>query len=226
LTETDIRERNKDEMVAKLETADKNSRFPQFLKLAPELRNMVYLYAMDDKRRVRPAPPPISRTCRLIRAESLPVFFKNVRMTVHATRGWPDLPAPKDAVVICDCHGWTIYITKAYSDYFNYATKQGWTKHMRRFRWYVSSDVRNVHVRIRSQSVRVDKYEVEYSKTPKGGQVTGSTVMPQARPAPDTKGVAKPTPPEKVRVIDCKTDSVFEWFFEAHRELMKDALTV
>jgi hypothetical protein len=50
--------------------------------------------------------------------------------------------------------------------------------------------------------------------------------MPQARPAPDTKGVAKPTPPEKVRVIDCKTDSVFEWFFEAHRELMKDALTV
>jgi hypothetical protein len=47
LTETDIRERNKDEMVAKLETADKNSRFPHFLKLAPELRNMVYLYAMD-----------------------------------------------------------------------------------------------------------------------------------------------------------------------------------
>jgi hypothetical protein len=214
-------------MVAKLDTADKNSRFPRFLELAPELRNMVYLYAMDDnKRRVRPAPPPVSRTCRLIRAESLPVFFKNVKMTVHATRGWPNLPLPKDAVVIRDCHGWTIYITKAYSDYFNYATKQGWTKHMRRFRWYVSSETRNVHVRIRSKSLRVDKYEVEYSKTPKGGQLAGSTEMPQARLAPDAKVVAKPVPNVIKTVIDCKSDSVFEWFFEVHRSLKKDSITV
>ena len=36
-------------MVAKLELADKNSRFPRFLELAPELREMVYVFAMDGK---------------------------------------------------------------------------------------------------------------------------------------------------------------------------------
>jgi len=216
-SETDIFERNKPEMVAKLEMADKKSRFPRFLELAPELRNMVYLYAMDDKRRVRPAPPPISRTCQLIRAESLPVFFKNVKISVGVTRHSQEEPSHGGDTVIFRRNGRSMHMNKKELDYFKYATKMGWVRHMRRFRWYVSSRMSVVPGGFKRKLI--EKYEVEYSKNLTSGQTTGSIQRYQGHLAPDAKGIARPVSKEEKEVIDGEPDAVFEWFMGVYEKL-------
>jgi hypothetical protein len=216
-SETDIFERNKPEMVTKLEMADKKSRFPRFLELAPELRCMVYMYAMDDKPRVRPAPPPISRTCQLIRAESLPIFFKHVTVSVVVTRQSQEEPSHGGDAVIFRGKGRSMHMAKKYFDYFKYATKMGWVRHMRRFRWNVASRMSVVPGGIRRELN--EKYFVAYSKNLTSGQITGTKQVPQGRLAPDAKGIARSVLKEEKEVIDGRPDAVFEWFKGVYEKL-------
>jgi len=157
-------------MVARLEKADKDSRFPRFLELAPELREMVYLFAMDDKARTRPAPPPISRTSSLVRSESLPVFFKNVTMNVHSVSGPQDEPLSYPGNVIYKGKDRSMQICKNYMDYFNYATEKGWIQHMRRFQWYVSSKTSVSPNAFKRE--RTEKFQLMFSKNAQFGKMT------------------------------------------------------
>jgi len=125
-------------MVARLVKADKASSFHRFLDLAPELRVMIYAYAFDNKARTRPVPPPICRVNQEIRNESLPVFFENVTMNVHVFEGDPrEKPYDGDYSVVVGAR--SMHISKTYLEYFAYAAKHRWIKHMRRFQWYVST---------------------------------------------------------------------------------------
>ena len=126
-------------MVARLVKADEDSSFPHFMELSPELREMVYGYAMENKARTRPAPPPICRTNQLIRAESLPIFFQNVTMNVHVFQGSSDEPPYEGDYVVVGPSRRSMHISKAYLEYFAYATKHHWIEHMRHFQWYVST---------------------------------------------------------------------------------------
>lgn len=118
--------------------ADEDSSFPHFLKLAPELRVMIYGYAMDNKARTRPSPPPICCVNREIRKESIPVFFGNVMMNVHVFAGesW-EKPYEGDYAVVVGQK--SMHISKAYLEYFAYATEKHYMEDMRHFQWYVSS---------------------------------------------------------------------------------------
>jgi hypothetical protein len=218
--ETDILERTKDKMVTRLKVADKNSRFPRFQELAPELREMVYLYAMDDKACTRPAPPPISRTNRLIRSESLPVFFKNVTMNVHLFSGSQWKPSHQEAVGIFKRNGTSMHISKDYLDYFNYATEKGWVRHMRRFQWYVGSRASAVPGGFKRD--RTEKILVELSKDKKSGQITEYRKKPQGRLAPDDNRTSKFDMEDGKTVTDHKFKSMFQLFLGAYENLKKD----
>jgi hypothetical protein len=90
------------------------SRTP-FFKLPPELREQIYVYYMLEwssaglgrqinrsgqaaRRPIPPHEPPLTRVSKLVRAESLHVFYRTARfpLIVHPTRSWGalDLPFP------------------------------------------------------------------------------------------------------------------------------------
>ena len=64
-------------LVKWLEEADLHPDFNRFLGLPPELRNKVYGYYYAGLRQpiYAPSQPPLSRICRQIRKESLPMFY-------------------------------------------------------------------------------------------------------------------------------------------------------
>lgn len=68
---------SRSQAISDLEERDDNEVFTRFLDLPPELRNRVYEYynAPFSKGLVVPTQPPLARTCRIIRAEVLPVFY-------------------------------------------------------------------------------------------------------------------------------------------------------
>ena len=62
-----------------LTKADKDLIFGRFLDLPAELRNRIYRYYSHafGETLTTPAQPPLARTCRQIRNESLPVFYRS-----------------------------------------------------------------------------------------------------------------------------------------------------
>lgn len=67
------------ELIQVLQDADENLKFEKFTELPPELRNMVYEYyfASFDQPIYAPTQPPLTLTCRLLRKESLPIFYSS-----------------------------------------------------------------------------------------------------------------------------------------------------
>jgi hypothetical protein len=72
-------EPNKKDCITILQKADDAAVFPRFLKLAPELRTIIYQkYHEDfDQLRTLPRQPPLSRVSKQVRAEALPIFYAN-----------------------------------------------------------------------------------------------------------------------------------------------------
>ena len=89
--------------------------YTPFFKLPPEVREQIYAYYMLDwssaglgrlinpsgqaaRRPIPPHEPPLTRVSKLVRAESLHVFYRTARfpLIVHPTRSWGplDLPFP------------------------------------------------------------------------------------------------------------------------------------
>ena len=59
-----------------LEEADENMGFERLLDLPPELRVLIYGFYFDSLPKLRePVQPPLSQVSRLLRQESLPVFY-------------------------------------------------------------------------------------------------------------------------------------------------------
>lgn len=135
LVMTDYPRRNKDLMIASLRKADKDPSFDHFTSLPAELRNQIYgLILADDKPRVRPVSPAISRVSSELRKETLPIFFRNTTQTIVVTT----VPLKKDMPQ--QRHNNNIKlgeIVKAYGRYFDHAAKMGWIQHMRRFQFRV-----------------------------------------------------------------------------------------
>lgn len=124
-------------MAAALKNADKHPRFSRFLDLAPELRNRIYEFAIEDlnptkQSRVSPMTPAISRVNRQLRMETLPLFFRETCFTIviwhpfamSSRRESPEISA------------------KARS-YFYHAETAGWLSHMRYFRWLLGGEALN-----------------------------------------------------------------------------------
>ena len=73
----------KAQLVEVLEAADEQAEFSRFQDLAPELRVNIYkLYFLSLPMLEEPTQPPISKVLRLIRQESLPVFFETTTFIV------------------------------------------------------------------------------------------------------------------------------------------------
>ncbi|KAJ9619591.1 hypothetical protein H2203_008371 [Taxawa tesnikishii (nom. ined.)] len=96
----------KSEIINRLEDDDGNKSFPQFQKLPLELRLMVYEYSMsrltDDKHTISDyIQPAVTRVSRMIRNESLPVFYAINRFAlfVESSRtNWYNLCSKIDMV--------------------------------------------------------------------------------------------------------------------------------
>lgn len=72
----------RNELVKLLESADSRRTFPKFLDLPPELRNRIYeLHFSDMRTAYAPTQPPITRSSRLLRQESLGLFYATCRFT-------------------------------------------------------------------------------------------------------------------------------------------------
>ena len=75
-----------------LEVVDDKMGFTRFTKLPPEPRNMIYEYAMGDYPDLLycPTQPPLTRVCRAMRVEALPIFFDLttfvLKLDVHGGR--------------------------------------------------------------------------------------------------------------------------------------------
>lgn len=95
-------------LVARLEEADEDATSERFMDLPPELRERIASYYMADlespvykedgddsvcmpanddgsTKRVleHPTQPPLTQTCRLLRQETLPLFYKNCTFMIH-----------------------------------------------------------------------------------------------------------------------------------------------
>lgn len=69
--------RTKDALVHALEQADSHFNIP-FIAFPPEIRSLVYGFALTSGSRLEgPEQPALTRTSRLVRLESLPVFYTN-----------------------------------------------------------------------------------------------------------------------------------------------------
>lgn len=62
-----------------LERADREWNFSRFTDLPPELRERIYAMYMDEfpKKLTFPNQPPLTLTCRLLRREALPLFYRS-----------------------------------------------------------------------------------------------------------------------------------------------------
>lgn len=72
---------SKRELMTALLEADENHTFDRFTELPPELRNLIYGFSyqyFEDWRShgATRTPPPIAQVCRLIRNETLPLFYQ------------------------------------------------------------------------------------------------------------------------------------------------------
>ena len=69
----------KNSIKAQLEQADDNATFDRFTELPPELRQIIFEYYMDstlaNRRPKSIYQPPLTMTSRMIREESLPLFY-------------------------------------------------------------------------------------------------------------------------------------------------------
>lgn len=112
-----------------LRKKDKEARFDRFRELPPEIRNQIYkLNLQDEKVRVRPATPAISRVNKQLRAESLPIFFRN---TVQSIVLYEELKTstPQQA----STGEFRKVVNIKTKEYFKHAARQGWLKDMRLF---------------------------------------------------------------------------------------------
>ena len=75
---------SKEELVDILEKADDIQTFPPFMRLPPELRELVYKahFASFAKPESYAAPPPITRVSKIIRKETWPLWLANQPPTV------------------------------------------------------------------------------------------------------------------------------------------------
>lgn len=81
-------------LISDLEKSDRQCTFPRFLELPAELRNLIYGYyvaGFPDTLRL-PIKPPLSRTCKLLRQEVLPVFYNNIEFQIELK---PDSNSPR-----------------------------------------------------------------------------------------------------------------------------------
>lgn len=91
----DERIKQKKDLVARLEKADRDRQFP-FLELPAELRNRIYLLALvSNFILVPPTQPPLCNVCRQIRSECLAIFYHSNTFKLIA----PDTTRPYESVV-------------------------------------------------------------------------------------------------------------------------------
>ncbi|KAK4901638.1 hypothetical protein LTR27_001410 [Elasticomyces elasticus] len=95
--------RNHAILVEQLWHADDNATFP-FEKLLPELRVKVYDMYIDgfSKTLTTPAQPPLARTCRLMRSEILPIFYRRTRFTLTLEANLKSLRFGKDSTIFIE----------------------------------------------------------------------------------------------------------------------------
>lgn len=107
--------KKKEELIEMLEAADEQCQFPKFLELPPELRILVYEFSFDmiydhnheDYRQTHHAltiePPPVASVCKLLRRESLSLFYSSARhriilREVASARGPQTFYADREAI--------------------------------------------------------------------------------------------------------------------------------
>ncbi|KAK5738255.1 hypothetical protein LTR17_006132 [Elasticomyces elasticus] len=75
-----------------LEHADEELAFTKFLDLPPELRTIVYDYYLAVFPEVlrNPVQPPLTRVCRLLRTETLPMFYQRTTFQVRLSHAAND----------------------------------------------------------------------------------------------------------------------------------------
>ena len=79
-----------DHRALQLAAADKNAN-SRLLDLPAEVRERIYDFAFDDrspfvpsaKFQIRPLDPPLTYVCRMVREESLPLFYSEYRLTIQ-----------------------------------------------------------------------------------------------------------------------------------------------
>ena len=84
-TEEKTKNKLKANVIGALEQADEDATFSRFLDLPLELRLQVYAHHFESfKQNTTVVQPPITATCRLLRAESLPLFYSGHRFLLQA----------------------------------------------------------------------------------------------------------------------------------------------
>lgn len=76
------------QLITLLEEADNSQAFPKFLKLPPEMRNMVYKFYFESLGVVPPrfANPPLCVTSRQLKKESLGLFYEHATFKFYLKR--------------------------------------------------------------------------------------------------------------------------------------------
>ncbi|KAK4958077.1 hypothetical protein LTR10_004502 [Elasticomyces elasticus] len=99
----------REELLRSLDYEDMHPLFLRFLNLPPELRNRVYGYYYAEFRQpiYAPSQPPLSRVCRQLREESLPMFYSTCEFDFRLQRfqrGYDGRTPPTGPcrVTICD----------------------------------------------------------------------------------------------------------------------------
>ncbi|KAF2160409.1 hypothetical protein M409DRAFT_29255 [Zasmidium cellare ATCC 36951] len=80
-----VRDGDHKRLVRLLEAADESATFPGFLDLSAKLRCLVYEHyvASLPKKLQVPAQPPIAKVNKLLRTESLPIFYHGCQIQLH-----------------------------------------------------------------------------------------------------------------------------------------------
>ncbi|KAK3722725.1 hypothetical protein LTR37_002296 [Vermiconidia calcicola] len=88
------------EFITALESADEEQSFPRFLDLPAELRTSIYEYYIANLPGVLGpcSQPPLTKTCRLIRKESAPIFYNRTTfvLDLHSNRSKSQLTMTRD----------------------------------------------------------------------------------------------------------------------------------
>lgn len=83
--------RNKAEFTHRIEEADDESTFAYFADLPSELRVRIYTLHFGELPTLeQPAQPPITKTSKLLRQESLPLFYSTCTFILHAEKAAAD----------------------------------------------------------------------------------------------------------------------------------------
>lgn len=86
-----------------LEAADENQSFPRFTELPPELRERIYKLYLAEMPEVLlfPAQPPLTRTCKLLRHEALPLFYQATAFKLFYCYEMKRFPGKKPGLKPC-----------------------------------------------------------------------------------------------------------------------------